>query len=211
MRDAVEAVADAAHEELAAPDRAVVAVAGAVEADADHALVPCAALGEHRRDVRAMMLHGRDLAGAEGRRERRRAYSGWASRDHEQLVGAHLVHGQQVADRLLERAAGVVVSRSPMCWLTNAWPSTTSVTVFLRSAPSASTAGRRHRGHGAGRIAAGAPQDHGAQRPEPHDGVVDPAGDRPLAHEEPSASPARRSSASRPRTRSARSTGWRWS
>ena len=26
-----------------------------------------------------------------------------------------------------------------MCWLTNAWPSTTSVTVFLRSAPSAST------------------------------------------------------------------------
>ena len=52
-----------------------------------------------------------------------------------------VVHREQVANRLLERLqAPRSGRRSPMCWLTNACPSTTSVTVFLRSAPT-----RQHR------------------------------------------------------------------
>ena len=56
-RDAVEAVAHAADEDLTAPRAAVIAVAGAVEARTDHARVPLLALGEHRREMRAMMLN----------------------------------------------------------------------------------------------------------------------------------------------------------
>ena len=51
-----------------------------------------------------------------------------------------------------------------MCWLTNAWPSTTSVMVFFRSAPSASTG--RSQGSvatAAGSIAACAPQNDRAE------------------------------------------------
>ena len=77
-----------------------------------------------------------------------------------------------------------------MCWLTNAWPSTTSVIAFLRSAPSAST-GRvdRQRRHRAGRVAAAPPQDH-----------------RPAAVRtaRPSRPPAGRSAARRSRNASAR-------
>ena len=48
-----------------------------------------------------------------------------------------------------------------MCWLTNACPSTTSVIVFLRSAPSARIGPASRQGRdGAGRVAAGPPQDH---------------------------------------------------
>ncbi len=72
-----------------------------------------------------------------------------------------------------------------MCWLMNAWPSTTSVTLFLRSAPSAST-GRvdRQRRHRARRVAPGAPQDRRPERTDPHHRVVHPPRDRTLADEE---------------------------
>ena len=58
MRNAFEAVTHAADENLAAPNGAVIAVTRAVETDADDALVPGTALGEHGSDVSAMMLHG---------------------------------------------------------------------------------------------------------------------------------------------------------
>ena len=66
------------------------------------------------------------------------------------------------------------------------------------------------RGHRAGRIAAAAAKDHRAQRAAPRDRVVHPPRDRALADEEAHrrcrpAARARR----RPRTRSARSSGWR--
>ena len=63
-RRASKPVPNAAGEDLAAPDRAVVAVARAVEAHAEHALVPGPALGEHRRYVRAMVLHRPQLGRA---------------------------------------------------------------------------------------------------------------------------------------------------
>ncbi len=56
MSDAVKAILDAANEDFAAPDRAIVAVARAVETHADDALVPFAALGKNGSDVRAVML-----------------------------------------------------------------------------------------------------------------------------------------------------------
>ena len=68
-----------------------------------------------------------------------------------------------------------------MCWLMNAWPSTTSVTLFLRSAPRASTGGRWQRRHSAGRVAARAAQDRRAGRTDADDRIVDPARDRTLA------------------------------
>lgn len=47
------------HQELTAPRRAVVPVAGAVEGDADHLLVPAQTVLRHdRRDVRVVVLHG---------------------------------------------------------------------------------------------------------------------------------------------------------
>jgi hypothetical protein len=58
MRYALKTFAQAPGENLAAPDRAVIAIAGSVETDADDALVPRAPLGEHGSDVCAMMLHG---------------------------------------------------------------------------------------------------------------------------------------------------------
>ena len=58
MADALESAADAAKEEFAAPDGAVIAESGAVKAHTQNALVPLAAFGEHRSHMCAMMLHG---------------------------------------------------------------------------------------------------------------------------------------------------------
>ena len=72
-----------------------------------------------------------------------------------------------------------------MCWLTKAWPSTTRVTVFFRSAPTASS-GRvdRQFRHGAGSVAARAPQNDGPESADARDGIVDAARDGALADEE---------------------------
>ena len=69
MGHPLETLAHAAGKELAAPDAAVVAVTGAIEAHAKHAPVPLAVLCQHRGDVGAMMLHRALL----GRREDSRA------------------------------------------------------------------------------------------------------------------------------------------
>ena len=60
---AYESFADAAGEQLTSPRRAIVAVAGAVEACGDHPDVPCLALREDRRHVCSMMLDSQDPAG----------------------------------------------------------------------------------------------------------------------------------------------------
>ena len=62
VRDALECVV-AGDEDLATPDRAVGAVAGAVEREADHPLtVGHTVLGHHRRDVGVVVLDERHLA-----------------------------------------------------------------------------------------------------------------------------------------------------
>ena len=106
-----------------------------------------------------------------------------------------------------------VSSRSPMCWLTNAWPSTTSVTLFFRSAPSASigrSTGKRR--DGARRVAARAAQDRRAERadrgrPSRRRGARSAARRRETRRRCPPGARTHR----RPGTRSARSSGWRWS
>ena len=77
------------------------------------------ALGQHRGDVRAMMLDG---VRAAPRRARARSvverYCGWASCDDAELLQVDLVHRQQVADGLVEgRQRARSADRSPMCWL----------------------------------------------------------------------------------------------
>ena len=57
MSAAGEVGSDRAGEDFAAPHRAVVAEAGAVEGEADHGFVKQAVLDAHRGDVRAMVLH----------------------------------------------------------------------------------------------------------------------------------------------------------
>ena len=72
-----------------------------------------------------------------------------------------------------------------MCWLTNAWPSTTSVTVFFRSAPTAKngTVDRQSR-DGAGRVAAGAAQDDRAEGAGATHRIVHAPRDGPLPDQE---------------------------
>ena len=57
----------------------------------------------------AMMLHDRLLGGAHESGEGARAILRMGVPHHQQLVGGDGVHGQQVVDRRLQRAAGVVV------------------------------------------------------------------------------------------------------
>ena len=56
MSHSLKTFTDASDEKFAAPDRAVIAVARAVETDAHDSLLPFAALGEHGGEMRAMML-----------------------------------------------------------------------------------------------------------------------------------------------------------
>ncbi|HJZ72553.1 MAG TPA: hypothetical protein VKE51_12500 [Vicinamibacterales bacterium] len=65
MPDAPESFLDAADEEFAAPDRAVVSVAGAVERDAEGAPREGPAFGQHAGHVRAMMLDRNDAPAAD--------------------------------------------------------------------------------------------------------------------------------------------------
>ena len=58
MADPSKALAYAPHEELAAPNRAVIAVARSIERDADDASADLPPLGKNARNVRAMMLDG---------------------------------------------------------------------------------------------------------------------------------------------------------
>src|SRR5271163_1685695 len=58
MGYSLKAVAHTSEKYLAAPDGSIVSISRSVKADADDGLVPLAALGEHRRQVRAMMLIG---------------------------------------------------------------------------------------------------------------------------------------------------------
>src|SRR5579859_6463475 len=53
-----ESRSHAANEELAAPDRAVAAIAGPVKGYADHRFVQQMMFGHHAGDVGVMMLHG---------------------------------------------------------------------------------------------------------------------------------------------------------
>ena len=68
-----------------------------------------------------------------------------------------------------------------MCWLTKACPSTTSVIVFLRSAPRARIGRSTERGNRARRVSARAAQNCRAESAHARDGIVYAAGNLPLA------------------------------
>ncbi len=103
MSHALEAFADASTKDLAAPDRAVVAVARAIEADADNAFVPFSALGEHGGDMCAVVLTLRVSSEASADACVVDAYCGWQSCTTSSSIPANLVHRNQIVDRLLKR------------------------------------------------------------------------------------------------------------
>ena len=89
VSNALKAVPDAAHKNLAAPDAAVVSVTRAVEAHTQHALVPLAAFGQHGRHMRAMMLHRHRPKGPQLRSVERRSILRMA------IMGHAAVHPNQ--------------------------------------------------------------------------------------------------------------------
>src|SRR5437763_4287007 len=66
MRDALETFLDAADEKFASPDGSIVAITRTVEGDAQDTSIQSAVLGEHTRNMGAVMLHRHDLGGVQG-------------------------------------------------------------------------------------------------------------------------------------------------
>ena len=217
VRDALEAVLDAAHEELAAPDRAVVAVAVPSRLTPSTRVSPGAALGQHRGDVRAMMLDGAH-APARGELERMRGRRVLRDARRARPAGprhatSYIASRSSMVSRKARRRPRSA-SRSPMCWLTNAWPSTTSVIGVLEvGADRQDRPVDRQSRDRAGRVAAG--RAGGSTGPSGPARTTESSTRRAIGR-----SPTRNASARsgqplrarrRPRTRSARSSGWRWS
>ena len=101
VRHAIESVVSG-DEDLATPDRAVGAVAGAVEREADHPLtVGHTVLGHHRRDVGVVVLDERHVAGRVGLGPP----TGLVARVRvgDEQVGFDAVHLGELAGGLLER------------------------------------------------------------------------------------------------------------
>src|SRR5580658_1067623 len=104
MRDALEAFAHTASENLTAPDRGVVAVARAVETDADNSLVPCIALRKDGSDVRAVMLHSALFRCGEFRGMERGDIFGMPIVRDQQFTRIDFIHREQIVDRFAEGA-----------------------------------------------------------------------------------------------------------
>ena len=102
MGDPLKTAPHVPNKYFAAPDSSIVAISGAVEADTNDAFVPRAALGEDRRHMRAMMLHGTPACRRQRQRMQRRCVLRMTIvRDH-QVIPCNVVHGDQVFDRLLK-------------------------------------------------------------------------------------------------------------
>ncbi len=108
MRRALES-AVSAHEPLAAPDRAVLAIAGAVERDADHAALirRPAVLRQRSRDVRLVMLDAvqrQVVLGGEGLGQARRGVIGMQIAGHDlRLQPEEMLVGRQRRPVVLQR------------------------------------------------------------------------------------------------------------
>ncbi len=110
VSDPVETVLDAADEDFASPNRSVVAVSGAVEADADDALLPFAALGQNRSNMRSVVLDASPLGRHETLRVRRRSILWMAIVHDQQIVTIDPIHRDEVVDSLLKGAKGLIVA-----------------------------------------------------------------------------------------------------
>ena len=214
VRDAIEPLGDAADEDLAAPDGAVVSVAGAVAGSRRRrAASPRLALGEHRRDVRAMVLHdaraaaraararaaSSDTPGARRARPAGRPSDAWyidtrsrscpgTTRKRREVV--------EVADVLADERLAVDDQRDR---------------VLQVGADRQDRSRRRDRPRRCrARSRATAAASTGPARADAHDRIVDAPGDRTLA-DRGTRRRCRRAGAARPRPRrrSARSSGWR--
>ena len=98
----LKAGSHAADQKLAAPNRAIAAVAGPVQRHAHHRLVQQFVLGHHAGDVGVMVLHGHVPGGRQPGGKPRRAELRMQIVHDGQLRRVDVVHRQQIAHRFLE-------------------------------------------------------------------------------------------------------------
>src|ERR1700733_12496755 len=108
---AIKAVLNTANKDFAAPNAAIVAIARTVEADSDNAGVPCAALGENRSNVGAMMLDCHRLETAECESMRCGGILGMGIVRHEQVSRVYVIHRNQILNGFLKCAQRLVVGQ----------------------------------------------------------------------------------------------------
>src|ERR1700691_3592401 len=102
MGNAFETSAQTTDEEFSTPDAAVVAIAGTIEADAQHPLIPCAMLSQHGGEVSAMMLHRDFFRSGQAQRVCCRKVLRVRVVHDDQIIPAHVVHRNEIADGFLE-------------------------------------------------------------------------------------------------------------
>src|SRR5277367_5766155 len=110
MSDPFKSCSHTANKDLTAPDAAIVAVAGAVETDANNSGIPFTPLCQHGSNVGAMMLHSDSLWNSERQSVRAGDILRVRIVYNQQFLGANLIHRNQILDRLLECPKGLVVS-----------------------------------------------------------------------------------------------------
>src|SRR5690349_2889953 len=185
MRDAFKALSDAAGENLATPNRAVVAVTRAVKAKSNHARVPGTTLGDHGRDVRTMMLH-RDRFGCRqlGRIACRNVLR-MRVMNEQQFVRIDLIHRKQILDRFPEGTEGLVMIQiSDVLTNEGLTIDDESDRAFEVGTESEYRSGDGQSRNGAGCISARATKNRRTKGADACNGIVDTASDGPLPNQE---------------------------
>src|SRR5580658_2631517 len=182
MGDPFEAFAHAAGKHFAAPDRAVVAVTGAVETHADDTLIPGATLGKDGGDVGAMMLHGAFFRRGKFSGMERGYILGMRVVYKQQFVRINFIHRQQIVNGFAESAKRFVVIEVANMLADESLASNDQCDrIFEVGAERQDrTVGWKCRS-GAGRVTASAPQNCGPESAGARDGIVHAAGDGALA------------------------------
>src|SRR3984957_18976095 len=179
MRNAFEAVTHASGEHLAAPNGTVISIASAIETEPNDALDPGAALGKHRSNVSAVMLHGNPFdcdkfGGVDSRHILRVRIV-----NDEQVVRIDLIHGKQILDRFAKSTESfVVVQVSDVLADKGLAVDDESDRILEVRAQSKEGPIGRNRRRSTGSVSASAAKDSGAENADAGDRTVNPTGDR---------------------------------
>ena len=197
MSYALETFFDTPEKELTAPDRAIVSIAGTVKTDAENALIPFLALREHGSYVSAVMLNLASLRAVNSLSVRGRNILRMAIMNDEKIFRIHVVHRNQIVNRLLTRPEGLIVAKiTDVLADERLAANDQSDRVLQISAQCQNWPRSRQLRHRAGSITARPPQNSWAKGASADHRIIDTASNRPLADEERSAMPAKRSRAS---------------
>src|SRR5690349_8677386 len=113
MNNARKTFGYAAGEELAAPDSAIVAVTGSVEADTHSTAIPGFAFCQYGCDMGAMVLDGNVSARRKLERAQRGDVFGVEIMGDDQVFGPDGVHAQEIANGFLKCAKTIVLVEIP--------------------------------------------------------------------------------------------------